>query len=62
MDREVCNKCHWWLGIEEDEKFGETGECYRYPPTHADDNPNFAVKRPLTLSMDFCGEWVKRKD
>lgn len=60
MDR-LCKKCEWWLAMEEDKKLGEIGECYRYPPTYSNSNFDFADKRPLTLAMDFCGEFKERK-
>ena len=63
VNERTCKKCEWWLMIEEDKKLGNIGECYRYPPIYAEDNPDFADKRPMTLAMDFCGEFaLKGKD
>lgn len=56
-----CESCKWWLGMDEDKKLGEIGECYRFPPSYAEDNQDFADKRPLTLAKDFCGECVPKK-
>lgn len=61
MIERKCKDCEWWLGMDEDKKLGEIGECYRYPPTYAtEDSPDFADKRPMTLAMDFCGEFKQK--
>ena len=56
-----CKDCKWWLEMDEDKKLGETGECYRYPPSYEEGFVDFALKRPLTLAMDFCGEFKETK-
>ena len=57
MKQRNCKDCEWWLMMEEDKKLGNIGECYRYPPLYAENNADFADKRPLTLAMDCCGEF-----
>jgi len=56
----MCKDCKWWLVIEpEDKHRGPIGECYRYPPA-AEMEKDFSDLRPLTLGMDFCGEFIRR--
>ncbi len=62
MIEKACEECNWWLAMEEDEKLGNVGECCRYPPSFAEDNLDFADKRPLTLAMDCCGEFKAKNE
>ena len=54
--RKACENCGWFA-VRKEEK---TGECHRYPPSHAtmaDDE----WKHPITSRDNICGEFVHKR-
>lgn len=59
-----CDKCEWWVELQAEEGKKRTGQCRRLPPlaiAHSgSDNDGFIVRWPLTLPLQWCGEFQLR--
>ncbi|MEI6986881.1 MAG: hypothetical protein WCK65_12210 [Rhodospirillaceae bacterium] len=53
---DTCYYCKFWLGQGVRER-GPKGTCRRFPPVATSRNPEGAF--PITLSTDWCGEWLR---
>jgi hypothetical protein len=57
-----CGNCRHWLKSDQQKESSEFGECKRYPPTFQTIEGETQQVSPLTIILDFCGEYAIRVD